>query len=52
MQLRLDDIAIFTRVAELGTLTAVARERDTPVSQVTRSIARLESHCGARLMRR
>ena len=52
MQLRLDDIAIFTRVAELGTLTAVARERDTPVSQVTRSIARLESHCGARLMHR
>lgn len=52
MQLRLDDIAIFTRVAELGTLSAVARERDTPVSQVTRSIARLESQCGARLMHR
>lgn len=52
MQWRLDDIAVFARVAELGTLSAVARERDIPVSQVTRSLARLEAHCGARLMHR
>lgn len=52
MQLRLDDIALFVRVAELGTLSAAARERDMPVSQVTRSLARLESHCGACLMHR
>ena len=52
MQLRLDDIALFIRVAELGTLSAAARERDVPVSQVTRSLARLEAHCGARLMHR
>ncbi len=52
MQLRLDDIAVFARVAELGTLSAVARERDIPVSQVTRSLARLEANCGARLMHR
>ena len=52
MQLRLDDIALFVRVAELGTLSAAARERDVPVSQVTRSLARLEAHCGARLMHR
>ncbi|HET9823360.1 MAG TPA: LysR family transcriptional regulator [Burkholderiaceae bacterium] len=52
MQLRLDDMALFVRVAELGTLSAAARERDMPVSQVTRSLARLEAHCGARLMHR
>jgi DNA-binding transcriptional LysR family regulator len=52
MQLRLDDIALFVRVAELGTLSAAARERDISVSQVTRSLARLEGHCGARLMHR
>jgi DNA-binding transcriptional LysR family regulator len=52
MQLRLDDIALFVRVAELGTLSAAAREREIPVSQVTRSLARLEAHCGARLMHR
>ncbi len=37
MQLQLDDVALFTRIAELGTLSAAARERDVPVSQVTRS---------------
>jgi DNA-binding transcriptional LysR family regulator len=52
MQLRLDDIALFVRVAELGTLSAAARERNIPVSQVTRSLARLEADCGARLMHR
>src|SRR3990167_6051963 len=52
MQLRLDDIALFVRVAELGTLSAAARERDVPVSQVTRALARLEAHCGACLMHR
>jgi DNA-binding transcriptional LysR family regulator len=52
MQLQLDDIALFTRIAELGTLSAAARERDVPVSQVTRSLARLEAACGVRLLRR
>ena len=52
MRLRLEDIALFVRVAELGTLSAAARERDVPVSQVTRSLARLEAHGGARLMHR
>lgn len=52
MQLRLDDIALFVRIAELGTLSAAARERDIPVSQVTRSLARLEAHCSACLMHR
>lgn len=52
MRLQLDDVALFARVAELGTLSAAARERDVPVSQVTRSLVRLEAACGARLMHR
>lgn len=52
MRLQLDDVAMFTRVAELGTLSAAARERNVPVSQVTRSLVRLEAACGARLMHR
>lgn len=52
MQLQLDDIALFTRIAELGTLSAAARERDVTVSQVTRSLARLEAACGVRLLHR
>ena len=52
MQLQLDDVALFARIAELGTLSAAARERDVPVSQVTRSLARLEAACGVRLLHR
>lgn len=52
MQLQLDDVALFTRIAELGTLSAAARERDVPVSQVTRALARLEACCGIRLLHR
>jgi DNA-binding transcriptional LysR family regulator len=52
MKLQLDDVAVFTRIAELGTLSAAARERNVPVSQVTRSLARLETACGARLIHR
>lgn len=52
MQLQLDDVALFTRIVELGTLSAAARERDVPVSQVTRSLARLEAACGVRLLHR
>jgi DNA-binding transcriptional LysR family regulator len=52
MQLQLDDVALFVRIVELGTLSAAARERNTPVSQVTRSLARLEAACEARLLHR
>jgi DNA-binding transcriptional LysR family regulator len=52
MKLDLDDAALFLRVAELGTLSAAARERNAPVSQISRTLARLESRCGARLMHR
>ena len=43
---------LFARVAERGTLSAVARERDVPVSQISRSLSRIEKACGARLIHR
>lgn len=52
MQMQLDDVALFTRIAELGSLSAAARERDVPVSQVTRSLARLEAAIQVRLLHR
>ncbi|HYK00045.1 MAG TPA: LysR family transcriptional regulator [Burkholderiaceae bacterium] len=52
MQLQLDDVALFARIVELGTLSAAARERNAPVSQVTRALVRLEAACGARLLHR
>jgi DNA-binding transcriptional LysR family regulator len=51
-QLRTDDLLLFARVAELGSLSAAAREIDVPVSQVTRSLNRLEVQCGSRLLHR
>lgn len=50
--MHLDDAALFVRIAELGTLSAAARERGIAVSQVTRALARLEAGCGMRLMHR
>jgi DNA-binding transcriptional LysR family regulator len=50
--LQFDELALFVRVAALGSLSAAARERDVPVSQVSRTLARLEKACGARLMQR
>ena len=46
----LDDLLLFARVATLGTLSAVARERNAPVSQVSRALVRIERACGARLI--
>lgn len=52
MPFHLDDLALFVRIAALGSLSAAARERDIPVSQVTRALQRLEAACGVRLMHR
>ncbi|MEQ1804068.1 MAG: LysR family transcriptional regulator [Burkholderiaceae bacterium] len=52
MNLQLDDVALFVRIVELGSLSSVARERNVPVSQVTRALARLEKTCQARLLHR
>jgi DNA-binding transcriptional LysR family regulator len=51
-ELAFDDLQLFARVAELGSLSAVARERDVPVSQVSRGLVRIEKACGARLIHR
>ncbi len=50
--LAFDDLHLFARVAALGTLSAVARERDVPVSQVSRALSRIEQTCAARLVHR
>lgn len=50
--LTFDHLLLFTRVAASGSLSAVARERDVPVSQVSRALARIEKTCGARLVHR
>lgn len=50
--LTFDDLHLFARVATMGTLSAVARERDVPVSQVSRALARIEKACHARLIHR
>jgi DNA-binding transcriptional LysR family regulator len=52
MQLNLTDAALFIRVAELGTLSAAARERNEPVSQTSRAIARIETALGVCLLHR
>ena len=49
MNLQLDDVELFVRIAALGTLSAAARERDMAVSQATRSPPRPEARCGGRL---
>lgn len=46
------DLSILVRVAELGTFSAVAKERDVPVSHISRSISRLESDYKVRLVNR
>lgn len=52
MDLHLDDVALLLRIVDLGSLSAAARERQAPVSQVTRALARLEATCGMRLLHR
>ena len=48
----LDDLHTFTRVVELGSLSSAARERDVPVSQISRALARLEALHKVRLLHR
>ena len=49
---RLDAMALFVRVAELGSFSAVAQQRSVARSVVTRQIAALEAHLGVKLMAR
>jgi DNA-binding transcriptional LysR family regulator len=50
--LSFDDMKLFARVATLGSLSAAARERNVPVSQVSRALTRIEKTCRARLVHR
>jgi DNA-binding transcriptional LysR family regulator len=46
------DLRALVRAVETGSLSAVARERDVPASQVSRAIDRLEDIYGVKLLRR
>jgi DNA-binding transcriptional LysR family regulator len=50
--LSFDDLRLFARVAALGTLSAVARERNVPVSQISRGLQRIEATYNAQLILR
>jgi DNA-binding transcriptional LysR family regulator len=50
--MNLELLQIFSRIAQLHSLSAVARERNVPVSQISRALSRLESHYGVRLVHR
>lgn len=52
MNLAMDDVALFMRIHALGSLSAAARERNWPVSQVSRALVRLEAALGVRLLHR
>jgi len=47
---RLDAMRMFVRVAELGSFSAVAQQQGVARSVVTRQVAALEAHLGAKLM--
>lgn len=49
---KLESMALFVRVAEMGSFSAVARQKDIARSVVTRQIAYLENVLGAKLMTR
>lgn len=51
-ELSLADLTIFARVAALGALSSAARERGVPTSQISRAVDRIETACGAQLLRR
>jgi DNA-binding transcriptional LysR family regulator len=49
---RLDGMRFFLRVAELGSFSAVAQQMNVARSVVTRQVAALEAHLGAKLLAR
>jgi DNA-binding transcriptional LysR family regulator len=51
-KLSLDDLKLFSRVAAVLSLTAVARERNVAVSQVSRVLQKMEAEYGAQLILR
>ncbi len=49
---RLDGMRVFTRIVELRSFSAAAREFDLPASTVTDALKRLEARLGVRLLER
>jgi DNA-binding transcriptional LysR family regulator len=49
---RLHSMRVFARVVELGSFAAAARDMDLSPAVVTRLVADLEQHLGARLIHR
>ena len=49
---RIDSMRIFVRVAEKGSFSAVAQQQNVARSVITRQVAALESHLGAKLLAR
>lgn len=49
---RLDGMRIFVRVTEMGSFSAVAQQMNVARSVVTRQVAALEAHLGAKLLAR
>ncbi|MDX8399892.1 MAG: LysR family transcriptional regulator [Gallionellaceae bacterium] len=49
---RIDSMRLFVRVVELGSFAAVAQQMNVERSVVTRKVAALESHLGAKLLAR
>jgi DNA-binding transcriptional LysR family regulator len=50
--LSFDELRLFSRVAALGTLSSVARERNVPVSQISRGLQRIEESYRTQLVLR
>ena len=51
-ELSLDDLRLYARIADFGSLSATAREANLAVSQVSRALRRVEAACGVQLVRR
>lgn len=50
--MQIQDLRLFLEVAELGSFTKVAAQRQTVQSHISRQISALEAQCGAALFRR
>lgn len=50
--LSLDHFALFVQLAAASSLSTVARERNVPVSRISRALAHIETQAGSRLFRR
>ncbi|HEX7080417.1 MAG TPA: LysR family transcriptional regulator [Gammaproteobacteria bacterium] len=49
---RLDDLSLFVRIAEMGSITAAARSLDVSLSVASQRLKRLEQRLGVRLLHR